>query len=85
MKKWDALTQPTITAHKKGTDVDFRYMNTSGQPTNDYNQKDSDRCNAFVKVLKKYGCTRIYSHNSCVSGTTHASGHKNHLHAGWRS
>lgn len=73
------------TTHDAGNDVDCRYMDSDGQPTNNSQNADVNRMNAFVKKLIEKGCTRIYSAggNSFIEGTTNAAGHGGHLHAGW--
>jgi hypothetical protein len=72
--------------HFTGKSIDFKYLTVDGAGSNDYSklaQNDIAYNNYFIALLKTYGTRNHYSHNKIISGTKHASKHKDHLHIGW--
>ncbi len=77
---------PGHATHKAETAFDALYMDSEGNPIADYTKSGVARMTAFVSILRRKGCTRIYvpGGSQFITGTSHASGHEDHIHAGWR-
>lgn len=73
--------------NRKGLDVDFRYLNTSGksyQGNNDSSSFDKVKNKTFFELAYKYGFRKNYCTNvttvfgESISGVTNVSNHKDH-------
>jgi|GEM_PF-597382 len=71
-------------AHSKGEAFDCKFLTTNGNGINDISKLTADdiKINArFVEILKATGkFSTFYSDNGKIPGSTHVSGHKDHLH-----
>jgi hypothetical protein len=71
--------------HFEGKSIDMPFIKADGTSSNNISsltQADKSKTGDFVSVLKSKGFTKNYSDNGSIPGTTHAAGHKDHLHVG---
>ena len=45
-------------------------------------QADKTKTGDFTKILSNIGFSKNYSDNGAIPNTSHAAGHKDHLHVG---
>jgi len=71
--------------HFEGKSIDMPFLKTDGTHSNDISNltaADKTLNGTFVGKLQTAGFTKNYSDSGTITGTTHSSGHKNHLHVG---
>jgi RHS repeat-associated protein len=71
--------------HFEGKSIDMPFLTTGGTPSNNINNLtagDTALNGNLVGKLQDSGFTKNYSNNGTIPGTTHAAGHKDHLHVG---
>jgi RHS repeat-associated protein len=71
--------------HFEGKSIDMPFLTTGGAPSNNINSLtagDTALNGNLVGKLQGSGFTKNYSNNGTIPGTTHAAGHKDHLHVG---
>ncbi|MEJ0055089.1 MAG: hypothetical protein WDN75_05200 [Bacteroidota bacterium] len=71
--------------HFEGKSIDMPFLKTDGTHSNNINNLsagDTALNGNLVGKLQGSGFSNNYSNNGTIPGTTHAAGHKDHLHVG---
>jgi hypothetical protein len=71
--------------HFSGKSIDMPFIKSDGSSSNSISSltgADKTKTGDFVKILSGKGFSNNYSDNGSIPNTTHAAGHKDHLHVG---